>query len=84
MLELSIEKGYRGFAWPPRRDWRFFAYHDIAVDSIRDDPRFRSTIAVIEADMAQQLENVREMGRRGDLPTLAEVEAIVASKEEGG
>jgi ribosomal protein L10 len=37
---------------------------------------------VIEADMAQQLENVREMQRRGEVPTLEEVQAMIASAEQ--
>jgi hypothetical protein len=62
--------------------WRFFAYHDISVDTIRDHPRFRAAISVIEADMAQQLENVREMERNGEVPSLDEVQAMVQSNEQ--
>ena len=77
-LENYVEKGLRGYRWL-RNDWRFFAYYDITLDAIRDHPRFRAAIAVIEADMAQQLENVREMERRGEVPTLEEVNAMIAS-----
>jgi ribosomal protein L10 len=38
-------------------------------------------VATIEADMAQQLENVREMQRRGELPTLEELKVAIASNE---
>jgi hypothetical protein len=31
-------------------------------------------VAVIESDMAEQLENVREMERKVELPTLQEVQ----------
>ena len=80
-LEDFVEKGFRG-AEGPRHNWRFFAYYDITLDSIRDHQRFRAAIAVIEADMAQQLENVREMQRRGEVPTLDEVQAMVQSNEQ--
>jgi tetratricopeptide (TPR) repeat protein len=83
VLEKAVELGYRGWAFP-LNDWRFFAYHDIRVDAIRGDPRFRAAVSIIEADMAQQLENVREMQRRGEVPTLEEVRALIASHEENG
>ena len=51
-------------------------------DAIREHERFQAIVATIEADMAQQLENVREMQRRGEVPTLAELQAIIASYEE--
>jgi TolB-like protein len=82
-LEIWIEKGHRG-SWDLGSDWRFFAYYDITFDSIRDHPRFRAAIAVIEADMAQQLENVREMQRRGEVPTLEEVKALIAAARASG
>ena len=81
-LEMGIEQGWRGYElWD---DWRFAAYFDFGLDSIRDDPRFRAAIAVIEADMAQQLENVRAMQRRGEIPTLEQVKEMIASKRESG
>jgi TolB-like protein len=83
MLEDLVEKGFRGSV-TSEWDWRFFAYYDITLDPIRDHPRFRAIIAVIEADMAQQLENVREMQRRGEVPTLEEVNALIASARESG
>jgi TolB-like protein len=81
ILVNLVEKGYRGYM-DPRIMWRFFAYHDISVDTIRDHPRFRAAISVIEADMAQQLENVREMERNGEVPSLDEVQAMVQSNEQ--
>ena len=76
MLEELVAAGFRGLA-TTEWDWRFLAYYDITLDSIRDHSRFRATIALIEADMAQQLENVREMQRRGEVPTLEEVRARI-------
>jgi tetratricopeptide (TPR) repeat protein len=69
-LETYVEQGWRGYQLFD--DWRFTAYFDFTLDAIRDHPRFQAAIAVIEADMAQQLENVREMERKGELPTLKE------------
>ena len=40
----------------------------------------RSTRQV--AAMAQQLENVREMQRRGEVPTLEELKALIVAKQE--
>ncbi len=53
-------------------------FHDITLDAIRDLPRFQSMVATIEADMAEQLENVREMERRGELPALKKLQAELA------
>ena len=54
---------------------RFIIYHDTTLDPIRDHPRFQALVSEVEADLAQQLENVREMERKGELPTLEEVRA---------
>jgi len=82
ILEKSVAMGYRG-GFGHYNDWRFFAYNDFLVDSIRDHPRFQAAIAVIEADMAQQLENVRAMQRKGEIPTLEEVRAQIPVAVEG-
>jgi len=81
-LEELVAKGFRGIAGWQAFDWRYFAYYDISVDSIRDHPRFRAAVATIESDMAQQLENVREMQRNGEVPTLEKVRAKVGSIDE--
>jgi len=58
----------------------FTLEYSITFDSIRDHPRFQALIAAIRADYAQQLENVRALERRGELPTLQEVqEGVVVS-----
>jgi len=80
-LEQSVRWGWRG-GWGQHQEWRLFAYYDISVDAIRDHPRFQAAIAVIEADMAQQLENVRAMQRDGVTPTLEELQAELLSAEQ--
>jgi TolB-like protein len=60
---------------------RFLMYHDPILAPIRDHPRFQAVVAEVEADLAQQLENVRAMEKKGELPTLEEVKALNASKQ---
>ena len=63
---------------------RFFLCCDVAFDAVRDDERFQAMVATIEADLKQQLENVREMQRRGEVLTLEEVNALIAANRESG
>jgi TolB-like protein/tetratricopeptide (TPR) repeat protein len=53
---------------------RFDLYRNVLLDAIRDHPRFQAMVAVIESDMGEQLEKVREMERKGELPTLQEMQ----------
>ena len=79
-LEDLFASGWRGLGWTEGK-W-FTLEYDIAFDSIRDHPRFQALIAAIRDDFAQQLENVRTLERRGELPTLLEVqEGVVASSD---
>ena len=78
VLENLVASGWRG---APNVLLRFTLYFDVALEAIRDDERFQAIVATIEADMAQQLENVREMQRRGELPTLEELKVAIASNE---
>ena len=68
VLEARFAAGWRGWLW----SW-FTLEYDIAFDSIRDHPRFQALIAKVRSDLAKQLENVREMERKGELPTLKEL-----------
>jgi hypothetical protein len=80
LFEELMQTGWTGGgAW-----FRFFLYRNILLDAIRDHPRFQAMVAVFESDMAEQLENVREMERKGELPTLEEVKARIASAQENG
>jgi TolB-like protein len=78
ILEALFASGWRGQfvgMW-------FTLEYNIALDSVRDQPRFQALIVAIRADFAQQLENVRAMERRGELPTLQEVqEGLVFNSE---
>jgi len=77
VLESVVASGWRGWLWG---GLPFTLEYNITFDSIRDHPRFQALIAAIRADFARQLENVRALERRGELPTLQEVqEGVVAS-----
>jgi TolB-like protein/cytochrome c-type biogenesis protein CcmH/NrfG len=78
-FEESVTSGWRGNQFLLSR---FALYFDVTFDAIRDDERFQTIVARFEADMAQQLENVRAMQRRGEVPTLEEVKAMIASAEQ--
>ena len=77
VLENLVSSGWLG-----AKHLGFVLCCDVVFDSIRDHERFQAIAATIEADMAQQLENVREMQRRGEVPTLEEVNAFIASAQE--
>jgi TolB-like protein len=77
-FEAVVSDGWRG---DYRRFLRFTLFFDVNFDAIRDHERFQAIVATIEADMAQQLENVREMQRRGEIPTLEDVQAMIASND---
>ena len=80
VLETLVSSGWRGDNY--NKHLGFTLCCDVRFDAIRDHERFRAITAMIEADMVQQLENVREMQRRGEIPTLEEVKALIASTRE--
>jgi hypothetical protein len=80
VLEGLVSSGWRGDSY--YRHLGFILCCDVVFDAVRDHERFQAIVATIEADMAQQLENVREMQRRGEVPTLEEVNALIATAKE--
>ena len=74
LLETLVAEHWRG-SWLPFFNLSYILYYDISFDAIRDHPRFQAMVELIEADLAEQLENVREMERRGELPTLEQLRA---------
>jgi tetratricopeptide (TPR) repeat protein len=80
VLENLVLSGWRGDSY--NRHLGFLLCCDVIFDAIRDHERFRAIAATIEADMAQQLENVREIEQRGEVPTLEEVQALIASARD--
>ena len=78
VFEELVQSGWRE-SWDRRTvGLRFLLHRDVTLDAIRDHPRFQAIVATIEADMAEQLENVREMERRGEIPTLEELRAALS------
>ena len=59
-LREAIDAGWRSLWW-------YYLNHDKNLDSIRDEPEFQAMVKEIEADMAVQLERVREMERDREL-----------------
>jgi hypothetical protein len=55
--------------------WRWQVLYNPNLKSIRNTPEFAAVVAEIEADMATQLEWVREMERNGELEPIPEVSA---------
>jgi TolB-like protein/Tfp pilus assembly protein PilF len=58
-----------------RHRWRWQLLYNPNLESIRETPEFAAIIAEVEADMAAQLERVREMERNGELEPIPEVSA---------
>jgi tetratricopeptide (TPR) repeat protein len=67
-LRQAIDEGWRAMWW-------YFLKHDPNLESLHDEPEFQAMVAEIEADMAAQLERVREMERNGELEPIPEVSA---------
>jgi len=82
VLENLVSSGWRGDNYNRHLD--FVLCCSVRFDAIRDHERFRAIAATIKADMAQQLENVREMERNGEIPTRKEVNAFIALAQESG
>jgi hypothetical protein len=67
-LRQAIDEGYHFL-------WRYFLKYDPTLESLHDEPEFQAMVAEIEADMAAQLERVREMERNGELEPIPDVSA---------
>ncbi len=65
-LRRAIDEGWRNFWW-------YYLKHDPNLESLHDEPEFQAMVAEIEADMAAQLERVREMERNGELKPIPEL-----------
>jgi len=65
-LRQAIDEGWRS-------NWRYDLLYDWNLASLHDEPEYQAMVAEIEADMAAQLEHVREMERNGELEPISEV-----------
>jgi tetratricopeptide (TPR) repeat protein len=64
-LRQAIDEGWRTLWW-------YYLERDPNLESLRDEPEYQAMVEEIEADMATQLERVREMLRVGELVLPAE------------
>jgi hypothetical protein len=67
-LRQAIDEGWRRFWW-------YLLKRDPNLESLHDEPEYQAMVAEIEADMAAQLERVREMERNGELEPIPELVA---------
>jgi tetratricopeptide (TPR) repeat protein len=68
VLRQAIDQGWR-------RLWWYYLKQDPTLESLHDEPEFQAMVEEIEADMAAQLERVREMERNGELEPIPEIPA---------
>lgn len=62
-LRKAIDEGWR-------YSWWFHQKHDLALESLRDEPEFQEMFQEIEAEIATQLERVRQMEASGELAPI--------------
>jgi len=67
-LRRAIDEGWRNLWW-------YYLKQDPILESLHGEPEFQAMVAEIEADMAAQLEHVREMERNGEFEPIPEVSA---------
>jgi hypothetical protein len=61
-LQKQIDAGWRVM-------WRWQIGHSPNFDGLRDEPAFREMVEFLEDDMRRQLQEVRAMEARGEIPT---------------
>jgi tetratricopeptide (TPR) repeat protein len=66
-LRRAIDEGWR-------RDWWYWLQKKPDLEPLHDEPEFQAMREKLRADVAAQLERVREMERRGELVLAAETE----------
>jgi len=70
--EQALRALDEAFAAGSRIRWWLWTERNPNFDSIRDDVRFRTIVDGVRSDMAKQLEQVRGLERRGELPPYPE------------
>jgi hypothetical protein len=69
-LRQAVDEGWR-------LSWWYYLELDPNLESIREEPEFRAIVAEIEADMAEQLERVRQMERDGVPEPVLDLSAAI-------
>jgi tetratricopeptide (TPR) repeat protein len=64
-LRQAVDAGWRKLWW-------YYLKHDMALDSIRNEPEFQAMVKEIETDMAEQLAKVREWDADSELAPIPE------------
>jgi TolB-like protein/Tfp pilus assembly protein PilF len=67
-LQQAIDEGWRN-------SWWYYLKYDPILESLHDESEFQAMVAELEADVAAQLEHVREMERNGELAPIPEAAA---------
>jgi tetratricopeptide (TPR) repeat protein len=62
-LREAVDEGWR-------RSWPFWLRYDPILESLHDEPEYQAIIAELEADMAAQLQRIREMQANGELESI--------------
>jgi TolB-like protein/Tfp pilus assembly protein PilF len=59
-LRQAIDEGWRAYWW-------YYLKLDLSLESLHGEPEFQAMVSEIEAEMASQLESVRELEQNGEL-----------------
>jgi hypothetical protein len=62
-LREAIDEGWR-------MTWWYYLRRDPNLESLHDEPKYQAMVEEIRADMAAQLEHLREMQRAGELAPI--------------
>ena len=65
--EAALEDLQRGVKAGWRMNWRLVFDYDPILEPLRDEPRFQELRELINADMEEQLESVRQLEASGDV-----------------
>ncbi len=63
-LRQAIDEGWRN-------SWWYYLKYDPTLESLHDEPEYQAMVTEIEADMAAQLERVRELEQSGELAPIS-------------
>ena len=74
--EQALRALREAFVNGSRIRWWLWTERNPNLDSIRDEPQFQEILDEVRADMATQLEQVREMERRGELRAIPQALVI--------
>lgn len=70
-LQRAVDEGWRSLWW-------YYLKYDPNLESIRSEPAFQAVLAEIKADMANQMQRIRDMEQSGEIEA---VDSIVFESE---